>query len=527
MNHVNLTPSQRQTLTQYLSIVQSSDTQEALAILESTHWNLETALISHYETTPHANDRLNLISNSTSSQRNAVNDNVPSQAEASTFPGGFPGMSSSNIEREAINPAANNTTRSFSDVIQRYLPFLSSIDITSNIRNSDFATLETQSKVIYIIQWIIYVPVLITYQVSSILFVILVKCFPIIRRLAQNRLGRKSEPTGLNPVQTANEFISSFQRYYDRTGELDWFEGGYSNALYVAKRDARFLLCYLHSAEHDDADEFVKEILLNEQFKLLLKEHNVLLWAGDVEKSEGYQASNALEIMKYPSLVLLSLKTSTQETPSGTTTSSPKLSVVSRIQGLIPTEKVIRRLKTQIDKLQPTLITIRTERQQAELSRMIRQQQDQAYQESLAKDQARETAKQEELLKQQRKKGWLEWKLSQMKPECTTPGQFSRIAVRLPSGARIQRCFSKNEETLEDIYTWVELNLQELIAGNEPLQAIDSNVSGPAGSIEYQFGFNLNSIMPRVKIDCDATVPIGQCNGVSPNGNLVVEMLYQ
>lgn len=60
-----------------------------------------------------------------------------------------------------------------------------------------------------------------------------------------------------DPRTVAARFLREFELKYGET-HIDFFQGGYSQALEIARRDLRFLLVVLQSDEHDDTDTFCR-----------------------------------------------------------------------------------------------------------------------------------------------------------------------------------------------------------------------------------------------------------------------------
>lgn len=510
-----LTNSEETVLHQFISITNyPGEPNTAIHYLQEADWDLERAIIHYFETSPEANEILNTTSRRT--QLNAPNPelsihpelNMNSSTTSATSPNhtSFPTNIIDTIKRKIEHFTSSNG---------QYFP-LSSNDV-SNSRG--FFSLTSKDKLVYVTQLMLYIPVLALYKLSAAVLYVITTVFPFVKKMTDryslNRHSSRSEPKGIDPSHIARNFISDFNNFYLNDNRLDFFEGGYTSALYIAKRDARFLLVYLHSDEHDDTNTFVNETLLNKDFIKFVQEHNILVWGGNVCESEAYQVSNALGATKYPFLGFLSLKTQTTETPEGTTTSAPTLNVILKIQGLISAQKLIDKISSQVERLEPTLVSIRAERQQEELSRVIREQQDQAYQQSLQRDRQREEERRQQRLLEQNKEQWLKYRAYTLKPEvdASQKGEYSRIAIRLSSGERVLRRFSK-DVTLEEIYAYVELREKGLLETNE-------RASKPENFI-YPYSFKLISPMPRVELP-PSGILIKDEPVVWPNGNLIVE----
>lgn len=489
----------------------------AVHYLEETNWNLGSAVMLYFESSPDANsNHANHANHANHSNTNHTSTSNNNGAGASFSSG--------------IGSIAGVANSFFSAVRARVLYWKSRNGSYLPISTQDFQpprgffNLNFSNQCFYVIQVLLYFPILLCYKMVSFLFIFLTKTFPKLAqftaRYSQNRHSSKSDPKGVDPAHTARNFINEFNTFYKNSGVnyLDFYEGGYTSALYIAKRDARFLVIYLHNDEHDNTNEFVNETLLNENLLKFFRDHNILVWGGDVHESESYQVANALSVSSFPFLGLLCLKTNSQETPQGTTQTTPTLTCVARIQGLCSAEKVIAKFSNQIERSEPTLIAIRTERQQQELSRVLRQQQDQAYQASLERDRLLEEQRRQERLLQHNRGRYLKWRLATLKPEvdASQTGEYSRIAIRLSDGKRITRRFSKNV-SIEEIYAFVELRQKGLLNSS-----VDLTATRPTGFV-YEYPFNLISVIPREELSCSQVVKIKDCSLVWPSGNLVVE----
>lgn len=60
-----------------------------------------------------------------------------------------------------------------------------------------------------------------------------------------------------DPRVLAVEFIESFEDKYG-TRHIEFFRGGYSQALEKARKDLRFMLVLLYSEDHDDTETFCR-----------------------------------------------------------------------------------------------------------------------------------------------------------------------------------------------------------------------------------------------------------------------------
>ena len=330
----------------------------------------------------------------------------------------------------------------------------------------------------------------------------------------------------LTPRDTAARFVREFEEEYG-SHSLHFFEGGYAQAYDIAKKDLKYLLVVLISPEHDDTSIFVRETILSSDVAQYINnpQNNIILWAGNVQDSESYQVSIALNCSKFPFSALI------VHTPQD---SSMSMSTIARITGLTPPATFIAKLQTAIRQQSAALERVRSTRAEQAASRNIREEQNSAYDRSLAQDRERARQRKEaeaakaraeqdaearaELERTQKRKieQWRRWKASKLAPE---PGleikDATRLSIRLPAGHRVIRRFTSGSE-IEDVYAFVECF--EYLESDQSM----SNDREPS-DFEHRYSFNLVSPMPREVYDLKSGGSIGSRIGRS--GNLIVETL--
>ena len=327
----------------------------------------------------------------------------------------------------------------------------------------------------------------------------------------------------LSPRDTAARFAREFEEDYG-THNLKFFEGGYAQAHDLAKKDLRFLLVVLVSPEHDDTSTFVHETLLSSEVTEYIngQQNDLILWAGNVQDSEAYQVSTALNCSKFPFAGLV------VHTPQDSTTS---MSTVARIAGLLPPSSFVAQLRKAIDQYTPALTQVRAQRSEQQASRNLREEQNSAYERSLAQDRERARQRREaetaqaraaekaqakaaaEHKEAQKREQWRRWRAQSLSTE---PGldvkEATRVSIRMKSGERIVRKFASQVD-LEELYAFVECH--------DILQADGQSASMKPEAYEHKYGFRLVSPMPRTVYDIDTGGTIGSRIGRS--GNLIVE----
>ena len=373
---------------------------------------------------------------------------------------------------------------------------------------------------------------------------------------SQPRSRGGGERKQLQPRDSASRFMREFTEDYG-PNRLPFLETSYASALDSAKRDLSFLLVVLLSPEHDDTSSWVRETLLAPNVSSYLsseQNNNILLWGGSVQDSEPYQVSLAMNTTKFPFAALIT------HTPSVSTTA---MSVVARLVGPMPPAQFLNKLRRgddgadlgsdehaetdakdcpdrvggQVEQYGPGLEESRRKRREADAVRSLREQQNTAYERSLAQDRERARLKREveeqkmraekeamRVIEERERrdrnlKAWRTWRASKIEAE---PGpdvpDVVRISVRMPDGERVVRRFRGDKE-LEELYAFVEC--WDILKG-----AQDKDIEGeePDDDFKHEYGFRLVSPTPRESYELDVGGTIAQRIGRS--GNFIVEKTH-
>ncbi|KAH8586537.1 hypothetical protein B0O99DRAFT_557919 [Bisporella sp. PMI_857] len=378
---------------------------------------------------------------------------------------------------------------------------------------------------------LIFTPFNLLYKLLSTTFGLFYYIFPFLRRDTTNGTVRRPTATGrraLKPRDAAARLKREIEEEYGENA-LPFYEGGYAQALDLAKKDLKFLLIILCSPEHDDTSSWVQETLLSGEVQAFLNNpaNDIIFWAGDVRDSEAYQVSTALRCNKFPFTALVA------HTPQQSATA---MSVLTRLTGPMPTTAYLAKLQSAITSHAEQLRTVRETRNAQNFERTLRQEQDSAYERSLALDRERvrlkreaeaQVAEQEILEKKaaeeaatlaEKKKQWRRWRARSVVPEPSADSKnIVRIAIKMPEAARIMRRFPA-DATLEELYAFVEC-YDFLQSGS-----IDEVVDKPE-AYEHVFDFRLVSTLPRVVYDPEQGGTIAERVGRS--GNLIVEPIIE
>ncbi|KAF9011668.1 hypothetical protein BDZ89DRAFT_1224605 [Hymenopellis radicata] len=332
--------------------------------------------------------------------------------------------------------------------------------------------------------------------------------------------------------------------------------GTYEDTLRRCQKENRVGCVILVSEEHDDDAEFKRTTLTDPTFVNLLVDSNFIVWGGDVRDLEPYTASEKLQATTYPFVAFVS----NQPTRSSSS-QSPTLTVLSRHQGASntsPTKLVEHLTSNLLPRVQPYLQRLVDSQRAIERDRMLRQQQDQAFQDAarrdtdrirakMAQEKAAEAERQAEArraeaeeLERQRaveererlvkeRMVWRRWARQALVPAETSSDKL-RIAIRLPNGSRLMRRFSP-EATLSQLYAFVDKEFipAEYAASADPAASpkggdVESVIGEMGGEREW-WGFKLLSSYPRAEVAWKANVRLGEVPCLKDGGGqLIVEM---
>lgn len=301
-------------------------------------------------------------------------------------------------------------------------------------------------------------------------------------------------------------------------------ELGYAQAYDQAKKDLKFLLVVLISPEHDDTATFSQETLLSPDVVNFINDpqNKIILWAGNVQDSEAYQVSTGLNCSKFPFAAVV------VHTPQDSSTS---MSTVAHISGLQPPSSFLGQLRTAVSQNTPALDRVRATRHEQQATRNLREEQNSAYERSLAQDRERARQRREaeaakarveqtaavkaeaEEREAQRLEQWRCWRARSIPAE---PGADAknviRVSIRMTSGDRVVRKFADHAD-VEELYAFVECydltRIEDL-----------SNVVEPE-NFDHKYKFRLVSPMPRVVYDTERGGTIR--NKIGRSANLIVE----
>jgi FAS-associated factor 2 len=209
------------------------------------------------------------------------------------------------------------------------------------------------------------------------------------------------------------------------------------------------------------------------------------------------------------------------------------MSVIAPLAGLLPPSEFLSKIRRAVEKHAPILGQLRSERAERDSVRSLREQQDSAYERSLARDRERAQQKREQEAKQKQEEAaarkvqgekehaaqnleqWKLWRASRMRP---TPAAGSKDAVnvriKLPGGGMEVQRFDGGLD-VEEIYAFVECK--------DILDTAMSKEASEPKDFMHEYTFRLVSPMPRVEYDLEDSGSIRERLG--RNATLHVEAI--
>ncbi|KAI8052903.1 hypothetical protein BDF22DRAFT_733809 [Syncephalis plumigaleata] len=310
-------------------------------------------------------------------------------------------------------------------------------------------------------------------------------------------------------------------------------------ALEDGKSNLKFLLVYLHSEEHDETDGFCRNVLASTQLCDFLTRHQFICWAGDIEDQEAFQVSTTLQATGYPFLAVVVLHMPGALSGASVLSSSAKMTVVDRLDGITNVDVIITRLQRAIDRYEGQLEAARAERRQREVNRMLREEQDAAYQASLRADQEKERRVREARELEERKRQEMERKRQEQAQLAQKRAAYqyylranlpdeplaneentTRLGIRLSDGRRITRRF-RGHDLVQDVFAFIDTIDLEGTEHNEHL-------SSPPHDYTHTYPFILVSPFPRTEYTAEQLGrSIATLKDWWPSANLVVEPLEE
>lgn len=348
--------------------------------------------------------------------------------------------------------------------------------------------------------------------------------------------------------------------------ELPLWRGEFNDAFQLAKREHQFLLMILVNIPDQGQDDEVSEVtklflqlIFSKEFKKYMDSQNIILFLGNVSHPESHLLAKSYRVTKVPHVSILS------------NLQSGDFSLLKRWDNVMNVllmgsdndknveklaNKFIFRLNRVIELHDPNLVVLRSEKQERDLARILREDQDRQYEEMLAKDKELFKKKEEEreikrleeereqLLQAQREQEELKKEHTRhcilksfvkkhLDPSISlSEGKYTKIQFRKQNGSRFIRQFNENctcndifeliealeyvKEIMHDDDNKDEVKIIDEICSQSEIEDIDSS--------DWHFNFELISPMPRLKLEPTDLI-LSDIRELWPNGSLLIEKM--
>jgi len=277
----------------------------------------------------------------------------------------------------------------------------------------------------------------------------------------------------IDPATEAARFIQMLESHYGANHPA-FLNGTYLQAVERARSECKLLVIYLHCELNDNAANFCRNTLCTEVVESFIND-NFVSWGSNIKYPQGYQVNNLLSATTYPYIAVLCCN------PVVGDLTSSSVGIVDRIEGTTSTDDLIARLYHSLEGYGSLLSNVRTERARRETDRLLRDEQDAAYRQSLLEDQekerkmreAQERSEREEkeraereaeeererVSREQAKLQAREIRRLNIPPE-STEKESVLLVVKLPDGKQVRRKF-RTADTMQIVLDYVDCSQPE------------------------------------------------------------------
>ena len=325
-----------------------------------------------------------------------------------------------------------------------------------------------------------------------------------------------SESTSEAQAREFSEWFSDEFHDGDAASGIHFVQLSHREALRFAARQAKLLLVYLHSPTHQESELFCSQVLTAPEVTSYVNE-NFVAWGGCVRNGDAHALAEGVNVTSFPYVSLLD-------------SARGGASLVMSCDGFIDTDGLIAACQEATNRQSGSLNDARTRNAEVEAARRLREEQDAAFAESLARDAARAREQEEARQKEEEERARVAEEariaadLKRMEEEAeaarrdaidarraekvgklrSEPGEdedgVSKLAIRLPDGSRAERRFYSSDR-ISDVYNFVDT-----------LDELDINA------------YSLVSNFPRKTFTRDGEDLTLLEAGVHPNGALFVQI---
>lgn len=331
-----------------------------------------------------------------------------------------------------------------------------------------------------------------------------------------------------DPIDNADRFIRELEYNLSPSQPMHslppFFQGSYTQALFMATNRAKFLFVYLAHPSSENSVGMFENIVTAPEFTAFFNDPAFIIWGGDLTSSESYQLANSLNVTKFPFLGLMCLTRTTTMMPLGPVKSVPKISLILKVQGRIndrvKAQNIIStKFRARISKYDGDLKDIRDELMNKFVSQVLVKQQNINYQNLLARDRAKKQKKERE----GKFSAYLKLRAAyfdELQKQPPAPNK-ARVGIRFADGTRVTLALPDTVEVPE-IYEFVEIHRRGYAGGLQ-----DGPTQSTAQSLQVapdDFKFTLvSSVPPRSLLRDFWQSSVREVDFLYPNGMLIVE----
>lgn len=225
---------------------------------------------------------------------------------------------------------------------------------------------------------------------------------------------------------------------------------------------------------------FVQQLFTHPSFSKLFNNStgtykDTLIYMNNVQTDpESFEVAQTYNVKKLPYIMLVgNVSPNPQQTLNSMSILYKSNLSITEESASIVSRKVLHMLNKLLNQFNPQLITWKLDQQEIEFARAIKQQQDDAYQESLLRDQIKKSQKHSEQLKK-----YFLFTLLELDYSNSLLGSDIRLAIKLPHGSRIVEKFTSSI-TANDLYLYVELKLLSHQHENEDIKDLLDDIELP------------------------------------------------
>ncbi|KAJ2610558.1 Ubx domain-containing protein [Coemansia sp. RSA 1365] len=557
----SLSDVERQRLQEFSSVTNSSDLDLAVRVLKSREWNVEQAIQMFYE--PGYIDTLR--KDKTNYTNNHDNNDMATTTAALRSNG-------SGLRHRAIDGRSNepnpNEPHNRHEAVREAAGILQQEGERAGFALKPLLT------------WPVFLVLRVFMAVVHMLLVVLG-----VRRIAAegvptSSIGQDQTPSFTSPSSTQDtdhnvaQVVQHFEHRFG-TNHPPFFTGSFVSAQQIVRREPKYLIAILWSKEHDDSNALGRALAHPDLVSYLSQSH-FIAWLGDLASTEAYTLASNMGATAFPTIGVIALASQAYAGTGSQLISQPKLKLVMRLDGLPASSarsarntsndagplarRLIRHISGQVERHGQVIGNARREQQEREAERRLRDQQNSAYEASLARDRERklearaqeekERAEREDADRQLREQQRIEelraqWKwatLAQIMREETAQSDTSiasgslpkdsigTLSLRLEDGSRIVQKFSY-DTTLRQVFDFIETRdaAQEWEGSKTTPFGDDLQMVQLPEDYEHTYEFSLVSQFPRVVFDNKDAIlgDVLSAKGLWPSAALIVEPLFE